>query len=168
MSAIETFKFGAYTLRPATITDRILARRWTEADASHQHVDPDFWTEQKLGHDAYLLFDGEVGLLFFKLVLFESTLVEEGKEPIRMVEMHIQFPPEEEGEAARKRQALQLMTALRHGFAWLERVLTQIRIHSVFFESTSESLIAFCVRYLGFNQRGTRLHKELTPQSVSR
>lgn len=164
MSAIETFQFGRYTLRPANPFDRSLARRWTQADPHHAHVDPEFWTDQKYGHDAYLLFDGEEPLFFFKLILFEPAATAEVRE--RWCEMHIQFAPEETNPERRRLQTLQVMTALRHGYIWLERVLLQVPIQVVFFDSVSESLVAFCVRYLGFKQEGARLHKRLTTSAT--
>lgn len=168
MSAIETFQFGGYTVRPANPFDRSLAEKWTKADPDHKHIDPDFWIEQRFGHDAYLMFKGDEPLLFFKLMLFEFPAVDLNQQPIRWVELFIQFPPKLEEPAQRRLQALELMNGMRQGFQWIERVLVEVPIQCVFCESRSESLIAFCVRHLGFIQDGERLRKHLAPAIVTR
>lgn len=165
MSAIETFRFGRYTLRPAGagVWDHRLAREWTAADRDHAgRVDPEFWTEQSLGRDSWLLIDHSGPLLFFKLIVIQQPTDDQGG----TVEAHMQFAPEPEGEEEKKLLELRTIGGLTEGLRWLERVLTQSRIDAIFFDSTSETLVAFSVRKLGFIQTGSRLHKRLTPATL--
>lgn len=152
MSAIETFSFDGYTLRPArTSRDLALATRWTEADRDHREVDPAFWVEQKLGQDSYLLTGQGGPIFFFKVAALNSSAVE----------LHIQFPPMPEAAEARREQTMLLRDALSRGFAWLERVLIQSHVREVYFDSTSTSLIAFCVHHLEFQHDNGKLRKLL-------
>lgn len=156
MSAIETFSFGRYTLRPAgrLSIDILLATQWTEADPDHAgRVAPDFWLEQRLGRDSYVLDDQDGPLFFFKAVHCHPR-----------VEIHVQFPPRFNairfpGEAALQRHVLS--RAMIEGLRWLERVLTQNDIREIYFDSANDPLIAFCTKRLGFNRDGSKLLKRL-------
>jgi hypothetical protein len=163
MSAIETFKFGAnYLLRPVTDSDFYLAYRWTESDPDHRgKVEAQFWTEQRLGRDSYLLEEGDAPLFFFKLHWWYKMPDEPQMKPVlpetlpmivslpwngmeRVVEIHIQFKPEESDPQCKTAQAL------TEGVRWLERALAPAGVRRMFFDSRSAGLIEFCTKRLGF------------------
>lgn len=152
MSAIETFSFSGFTLRPATLSDRQLAETWTLADPFHKQVSPEFWIEQKLGRDSYLLSDQRGGVFFFKLIRLTD----------RKVEFHIQFMPDTEPEARSRTRR-----GLVEGFVWIERVLLTNAIEEVTFDSNNPELMAFCRKRLGFTVESGRLWKTLNPATAA-
>lgn len=159
MSAIETFTFGPYTLRPAGKfdADRKLAEEWTSADRDHAgRVDPVFWLEQKLGRDSYILQDKTGPLFFFKLI--QPALPEDR---FNACEVHIQFPPHPGQPEKQPLQRERLAIALHEGLQWLERVLIGNNIGEIFFDSTSDPLVAFCIKRLGFQLVDGKLRKRL-------
>lgn len=157
MSARGTFQFGPYTLRPTTKVDGRLAREWTHADPWHREtVDPGFWLEQGQYADAYLLLDQDGPLYFARLIVSESS------PRWREVEMHIQFPPVPADEAGKLKLRARVARGLIHGLTWLERMLKGISARELYFDSRTESLKDFCVRRLGFEDKGGgRLVKKL-------
>lgn len=160
MSAIETFSFGPYTLRPAGRDpgDLQLAQVWTSADRDHAgRVLPGFWLEQKLGRDSYILLDYNGPLFFFKLIQYVEPITN-GKP---MCEIHIQFPPAPGQAETQPLQRERLAMALHEGLQWLERVLIGNRIGEIFFDSSSDPLVAFCIKRLGFVLEGGKLRKRL-------
>lgn len=169
MSAIETFRFGQFTLRPAgsAVWDYRLAKEWTAADPVHAgKIQPGFWIEQKpLSRDSYLVIDRQGPTLFFKTILFSQPKL---PDPMQVdaiakemaVEIFMQFPPRGQGEEAIQTRD-RIMEALKEGAPWLERVLKQKHIAEIFFESESPSLIRFSVKRLGFIRDGLKLRKRL-------
>jgi hypothetical protein len=148
MSADHDFRFGRYHLRPTFKADMARAVKWTAADPDHaKRTRPEFWLEQSISRDSYMLDDPEGPLFFFKI--HRLTL--------KAVELHIQFPPEDS-----QKQKMRVQHGLIEGFAWLEGMFKAAKINDVSFESTSPPLIRFAVKRLGFTQDGlSRLHKEL-------
>ena len=150
MTATATFRFSnnKFTLRPAGEDDFYLAEKWTQLDPEHRgSVDPRFWLEQAQGRDSFLLFDDEGPVFFFKMVLA-------GSENNRAIEIHIQFPPQ-------GRNGYRIAAGLIEGITWLERVLRQIQIREMFFDSASRKLITFAIKRLGFRMEGGKLRKRL-------
>lgn len=146
MSAIETFSFSGFTLRPATYLDRQLAQAWTFADPYHKDVSPDFWIEQRIGRDSYLLTDAKGPVFFFKLERLTGT----------RVMCHIQFMPEVELDTRdRTRSGLML------GLHWIQKVLEINGVKSLEFDGDNPGLIRFAKRRLGFTGEGKRLVKAI-------
>jgi hypothetical protein len=143
MSAIETFSFSGFTLRPAIPKDRTLAAAWTLADPFHKaRVNPNFWLEQAFGKDSYLLSDARGPVFFFKL----ERLSEE------KVECHIQFMPANLPDARERTRA-----GLIQGFEWIERVLGMNSVRSLVFNGDNPELIRFAKKRLGFTGETSRL-----------
>jgi len=137
MSADQTFIFGNYKLRPAGTADLPAAVAWTAADADHAgRTRPEFWIEQTMGKDSYMLEDHEGPLFFFKLHRLS----------ISAVELHCQFPPASTDAHQRER----VQEGIIKGFEWLEGALMQSKVREVFFDSTHLPLRSFAVRRLGF------------------
>jgi len=178
MSAIESFKFGeSYLLRPAGngahLEDLELAVRWTAADPDHAgRVEPGFWLEQRLGRDSYMLEDAGGPLFFFKLHWWYRAPEEQAMHPVdgallpslitlpwngmeRLVEIHIQFAPrtQRNGSVVQVTELdARVAAALNDGVVWLERALQPARVQRIFFDSSSERLIQFCTKRLGFQR----------------
>jgi hypothetical protein len=148
MSALNTLCFSGYTLRPATSADRNLAQSWTLADPHHREMNPDFWIEQRLGRDSYLLSDAQGPVFFFKIIRIGDNAVE----------FHIQFMPETEPEARTRTRK-----GLVEGLNWIERVLRNSGIAEWSFDSANPELIKFCKKRLGFTGDSGRLRKCFTP-----
>lgn len=147
MTTEQDFKFGPYHLRPTVDADMVSAVRWTVADPHHAHrTRPEFWLEQTISRDSYMLEDPEGPLFFFKIHRLS----------LKAVELHIQFSPE-----TSQKQKIRVQQGLMDGFAWLEKMFNTAGIKDVSFDSSSPPLIAFAVKRLGFTLDGTRLHKEL-------
>lgn len=164
MSAIETFRFGEYTLRPAgtSIWDFRLAKAWTDADPVHRgKIEPNFWTEQSFSRDAYILVDGSGPLLFFKTVMYEAKAIDTTQPPLRWTELFMQFPPAGETEDDAAETQKRIAAGLLAGAPWLESVLKGNGIREIFFQSDSPSLIRFTVKRLGYVQEGSKLRKQL-------
>lgn len=150
MTALASFTFQGFTLRPTRYDDRDLAEEWNAADPDHCNTtDPDFWLEQRPGIESYLLEDAAGPIFFFKM---ERRAADQ-------VEVHIQFPPGDRNNKVR------ILAGLSSGYEWLERILILHAVRTVTFTSQSPSLIAFCERRLGFIEQGGRLWKVLTPLS---
>lgn len=157
MTATLTYQFGGYTLRPTTQEDFSLAAEWTEADPHHRDgVKPDFWLIQGWQSDSYVLFDAEGPVFMTRIVVVTA-----GNDRNRAVEMHIQFPPEPEAPEGRREQHARIALGLVYGLKWLEPKLRGLNVREIYFESTSEPLIRFATRKLGFRQAGNRLAKHL-------
>lgn len=147
MSALPTFTFGMYTLRPATAEDFPLAAAWNAADPDHRNIDPLFWID---GRDSYLLIDPEGPVFFFK--------IERGR--TREAKFYIQFENcAGKADAAQCRQ--RAMDGLMDGSAWLEKELSELGFETVYFTSKSRPLIYFCSKRLGFTVEGNVLRKDL-------
>ena len=171
MSALETFCFGAYTLRPAGMDwlDLTLAERWTAADLEHAgRFDPRFWLIQGMRMDAWLLSDRGGPIFFLKIV---------GSGPIPWradyAELFIQFKPPPADRLERLRHLQRTQAALILGLEWLERILRQSRVKEIFFDSRSEMLIRFSVEKLGFERQAAkdgfaRLTKKIEPEAARR
>lgn len=156
MSALETFTFNGYTLRPANESDLPLAQLWTLADTDHKDITlPSFWIEQRIGRDSYLLSDGAGPVFFFKLHV--TTWRGSAMKPCR-VELHIQFMPGITDEDTGR-----IRGGLTQGMTWLERVLRLSAIREVSFDSSNRKLIAFCKKRLGFSGEAGRLVKHISP-----
>ena len=144
MSANQSFRFGNFLLRPSTRDDLALAVAWTEADSSHQIDPPEFWIEQSLGHDCYMLEDDLGPVFFFKLHRISLTAVE----------VHTQFPSlgelGEEPDEAQKQIRKRVQAGIVEGFEWLESQLAKTKIREIRFDSTHPPLRVFAVRRLGF------------------
>lgn len=166
MTALNTFKFGEYFLRPANELDRALAEKWTAADPEHAGViEPGFWLENRLGRDGFLLSDQRAPLYFFKMHIhgiYDLRLPDAAgtNGPVEMfeslhdaVQVFIQFPPFRDGR---------VMRGLTEGCKWLERTIAPMGARELFFDSKNESLIRFCVSRLGFTRDGNNLRKKLT------
>jgi hypothetical protein len=160
MSARGTFKFRDYTLRKAgaIMTDRLLAKQWTEADPEHSGMNPEFWIEQDFDCDSYLLLDDEGALFFWKGIVRLDKLTD-----VRVVEMHIQFPPAPTDPEEARSQRLRIMQGLTEGLAWLKIALLQVNVKAVYFDSENPVLIRFCEKHLGFIRSGSRLVKWISP-----
>lgn len=142
MAAVTTFKFGKYTLRPAgkQVADLALAKEWTARDPEHRNTTPPaFWMRQEQYTDSYLLLDNIGPVFFFQITqdLAEKT-----------ARLSIQFLP-----ITGRWEALRVMTGLRDGLTWLERILTGRGIERIYFDSENEKLIRFCVSRLRFQLR---------------
>lgn len=149
MTALAGFQFGQYLLRPAGAksTDAQLAEQWTAADPDHAgKTSARFWLEQNLYTDSYLFYDRFGPVFFFKIVQAVKTAAE----------VHIQFPPMENGEARDR-----VMRAMADGLRWLERALEGNGVEEMYFDSQNENLIRFCVKRLGFKQEGHRLSRPI-------
>lgn len=161
MSASGTYHFGTYTLRPAGEADLARAVRWTAADVFHAgRTRPEFWIEQTVNRDSYVLEDREGAVFFFKL----------HRLAIHAVELHCQFPPLDdiaadiEGEeATAKYERERVREALQRGFEWLEGALKISKVRDVFFDTTHGALRNFAVRRLGFEAKddNQRLEKHI-------
>jgi hypothetical protein len=128
-----TYHFREYTLRPATEADRDLATTWTAADPWHANTTPpDFWLDQAIGLESYILEDAEGPVFFFRMT--------------RAVRLDIQFPPEDPHDDMRKR----VRDGLREGFGWLAAVLALSGVHQVIFKSENPELIRSAEKRLGF------------------
>lgn len=146
MTALASFTFQGFTLRPTRYDDRDLAADWTAADPDHcSTADADFWLEQRPGIESYLLEDAGGPVFFFKM---ERRTADQ-------VEVHIQFPPGDRNNKVR------ILAGLSSGYEWLERVLISHAVRTVTFTSRNPSLIAFCERRLGFVEQAGRLWKAL-------
>lgn len=136
MTALNTFQFGGYALRPATGDDAELAHAWTQADAEHrENTAAAFWTEQGLGCDSYLLSDPISPIFFFKMVRFSE----------HVVELHIQFMPE-----TGPRDHERTREGLLQGFEWLERVCRLSGVKCIAFDTRNAMLRKFAIKRLGF------------------
>jgi hypothetical protein len=182
MTAINTFKFGEFFLRPAGEQDRALAERWTAADPDHAGViDPNFWLENKLGRDGFLLSDASGPVFFFKMHIYSrftlpapkklvldngkvAALDEEERNLLNVVQVFIQFPPWDYDCGPDLRLTLRgrVSKGLAEGCEWLERTVQPMGATELFFDSKNESLIRFCVNRLGFRRDGDNLRKKLT------
>lgn len=149
---MATFFFNGHTLRTAIRTVELyeLARQWVAADPDHRETTPaEFWFEQKMGTESYILEFKDQVVLFFKLV--RNFVSEE-------VEIHLQFPP-----AAAKTSAQQwrVMAGMIRGLEWVERALVNRKVSTLFFTSKSATLIRFAEKRLGFEQKNGRLQKTI-------
>ena len=146
MGATHSFVFDQYRLRPTLAGDLDLAREWTAADRDHASINPAFWLEQTANHDSYLLYDVAGPVFFFKIC---GCFYGSGE---LHAEVHIQFAPIDERR---------LMAGLTRGLQWLESMLSSCGYREVFFDSTNERLIRFCVKRLGFAEERGKLRKRL-------
>lgn len=167
MSAIETFRFNGYTLRPAgaSIWDYRLANEWSSCDPAHRNtLKGDFWIEQRIRVDSYVFENGAGPLLFFKMHGHGPDY-----ERAETVELFVQFAPRHASSGAEARQRLkQLQEGLKEGFAWVERILSLNGVSKVYFDSRNELLIRFCIKELGFQRDGERLTKPIEPEQTRR
>lgn len=166
MSALETFRFNGYTLRPAgaAIWDFRVAVQWTEADAVHRGlIAPAFWVTQGRREDAFLLADNSGPILFFKMV-------GDGPDETRSdtVQAFIQFSPAPAEPVERRAHSRRTREAMTAAFEWVEQVLKLNGVREINFDSCSRMLVRFSVEKLGFkreasNAGGWRLKKVLEP-----
>lgn len=142
MSAIQTFEFSGYKLRPAGPEDLKLAEQWVAWDKFHAGIiEPSFWIFQGPKTDSYLLFDGGGPVFFLKLHGIDPN--EKGVP--RRVALHIQFMP-----CATDEDSERTMEGLLQGTRWMEGLMLANGTEMIFFDSISTSLINFAVRRLGF------------------
>ena len=154
MTALATFSFQGYTLRPAIGKDRKEAAEWTKADPDHRDTTPaDFWIEQGMGIESYVLDDRFGSVFFLKLV----------RQIHHEIEIHIQFPPKPETATAAAEQRERVVNGLILGFEWLERVLILREVRAVFFTSKRPTLIRFAKKRLGFQTDGKLFRKVILP-----
>lgn len=149
MSATEIFRFGCFTLRPATLADYPLAAEWTRQDpAHHGKLDPLTWIRQGARIESYLLKDQGWPVFFFHIEIVDTKVAP-------AVRMRIQFPP-----AGGDRNLRDLvLQGIIEGIAWLEPYVRAKGIRTIFFNSENPSLVRFCVKRLGFTQNGRLLMK---------
>lgn len=138
MTALNTFAFNGYILKPAGFEHLRLAEAWTSWDADHAgRVEPKFWIAQGEATDSYLLSDARSGIFFFRIDM----------ETRETAEVHIQFMPcahEEDRERTR--------AALLAGMFWLEAVLRGNGVKEIWFDSRDRKLIQFCIKRLEFEE----------------
>jgi hypothetical protein len=134
--------------------DLELARAWVAADPDHAgKVLPEFWLEQKLDRDSFLLRDAIGPIYFFKMHLANKWQQgDPGNLMLPAVRIFLQFAPEKN----------RISKALIAGTAWLERMLKQGPMKEYYFDSQNESLIRFSQKRLGFTREGSILRKRLT------
>lgn len=145
MTAHKSFTFDKYTLRPTTDEDMKTAVEWTAADPHHAgRTRPEFWLEQRVARDSYMLEDAEGPLFFFKL----------HRITINAVELHIQFPPPSD-----LHQKHRVQVGLIDGFNWLEKTLKLAHISVIHFDSAHGPLRQFAVGRLGFAFDTTQEHR---------
>lgn len=171
MSAIETFVFDEYLLRPAGPKDLALAEDWTEADDWHRANTPArFWLQQGRGVDSWLLKDKDGPIYFARLKMIDLKAGDPGPAEVlydtegagRCVRLDVQFMPAKSREAA-----IRIRAGIQKGLAWLLPKLEQAGVSELYFDSKSETLIRFCVIHLGFEQQGERLRKMLSPETAA-
>lgn len=158
MTAVNSFTFSGYTLRPANEADLPLARMWTLADVYHREITPpSFWVEQRPGRDSFLLIDASGPIFFFKIHATRwAGLTDAMAMKPSEVELHIQFMPDTDAHDRRR-----LREGLLQGMAWLERILRLSGVHRICFDSRNPELIRFCRKRLGFDISGERLSRAL-------
>lgn len=129
---LQTFRFGKYTLRPATPRDHALVKSWIEKDPFHASTTkPDFFLFSTRGMDCYVLEDDEGPIFFFKMT--------------RAVRLDIQFGPSRSTEERERNR-----DALSEGLAWLNGVLWASGFRQVLFNSENPVLVRSCTKRLGF------------------
>jgi len=142
---MSTFRFGPYTLRPATAEDEQLLAGWIAADDDHRdRLTPSFWTEKHKGLDTMMLEDGQGHIFALRIE--------------RLARLHIQFAPATT-EADRER----LRDALTEGCEWLAHSLAAVGIRELVFESRVARLVAFSLRRLGFRRSPDELVRTILP-----
>ena len=157
MTALASFTFRGYTLRPARWDDLSLAEYWVKEDPFHKGTTKaKFWCEQKIGIESYILSDKFGPVFFFKMQRAQGG----------DAEIHVQFPPEMKNPTARSDQRCRVMNGLIFGFEWLERVLSLRQVNALFFDSKNPSLIRFSKRRLGFVEDGQRLKRVIRKVEV--
>ena len=145
---MPAFYFHGYILRPAAAEHLWLAAGWNAADPDHCHTTkPEFWLEQGITVNNFLLEDQIGPVFFFKLVQKAGDIGE----------IHIQFSPNESTETR-----LRSMSGLTVGWRWLEDCLFRNGFRLVYFNSKSPQLIHFCQKRLGFVWDGRRLERAVT------
>ena len=150
MIEYPSFKFAGFTLRGAVQDDLDLAMAWTIADEDHKHNTlPDFWIENNLIANSFLLLDAIGPVFFFKMVRLKAGRLNSLFPAERAVEIHIQFPPHDQ-----RGGRLRTMQGLAIGFDWLKKILGEQGFDAVYFTSKNQRLISFCVERLGFFQDG--------------
>lgn len=150
-----THAFSCYRLRRADLGDVELAAAWTKRDPEHAgRVLPEFWIEQGIGVESWVLFDKQGPVFFFKSVVRNQIL-----------EVHIQFPPYPiaatlEKQAQHKRR---MSLALIEGMRWLEQRVKGFFLE-IRFDSRDSKLIHFAEKHLGFTNQNGQLAKRLQAQ----
>jgi hypothetical protein len=144
MTAQHAFSFGGYLLRPAEQGDLHLATEWTAADVYHAgKTKPEFWIEQTINRDSYVLEDTEGPIFFFKIHRLS----------IKAIELHCQFPPTDQADESEgaKYDRKRVQQGILKGFEWLEGALKKTKVEDLFFDSAHGPLRAFAVKRLGFS-----------------
>jgi hypothetical protein len=162
--------FAGFTIKPARRLEANyfdIARAWTEADAEHRETTPaEFWFEQDLGVESYVMEDRYGVVFFFKLMRLRDQ-----------VELHIQFSPMAGDAPQEAERRTRIINGLTKGLQLVERALASRNVTAVFFTSKSPALIRFCTKRLGFQvmdpvrrRRGrlvpVKLEKRIGPQAT--
>lgn len=144
MSARVSYTFFGYTLRPATAKDLELARAWTAADPAHHGViAPEFWIEQGIGIDSFVLTDAGGPIFFFRMQ--------------RAVRLFVQFAPiKNKVDEARARDGI------FRGVNFLVGALAKVQICEMLFDSTSKLLRLYVVGRLRFTPREGTLSRAIS------
>ena len=175
MSALNHFRFDGFHLRPTNPLDRALAEQWTAMDPAHAGViAPEFWLEQRLGRDSFLLSDKTGPVFFFKMHILAHYRLRwlEEHDGVQMpveqnlrncVQIFLQFAPYDTDydDALRFQLRRRMRAGLVKGQVWLEKVLRQYQATEVFLDTRSEPLVHFSVNRLGFTQDGIGLRRRL-------
>lgn len=138
------YRFGKYTLRPATEADRPLAAAWVSADEWHANTtEPDFFLSAEKGIESYVLEDPHGPVFFFRMT--------------RTIRLDIQFPPDDERQPTHERTREALMA----GVEWLAGSLALAGIHQLIFDSTNPLLIRSAEKRLGFHRSPDELVRDI-------
>jgi hypothetical protein len=149
---LPVYEFEGYTFRPATPNDLPLAQQWNRMDPDHKWElqYPDYWIEQNIQVNSYVLEDS-IGVLFFV-----KSIRHMGHE----VEISLQF--DRQGGMVSKARATIGMAV---GFAWLKKALPMNGFKALYFVSKADDLILFTEKRLGFVRDGIRMIYKLEEES---
>jgi hypothetical protein len=138
VSALPRYTFDGYTLRPAGEEDRELAQKWNAADADHawEMTQPDYWVEQRLGINSYVLEDGTGTIFFFKMIQPRGD---------KFIEVSMQFNRADDAEPTTR-----TLRGMIVGFMWLLKILPVNGVEAVYFSSRNVALIDFFEKRFGF------------------
>jgi hypothetical protein len=136
--------FREYEVRPVTEADRPYLAQLIEADEYHRgNMTPDYFLIRERGEDAWALEkDGHV-LFYFKT-----------QTAVRMGMLFAQASTRDDREENR--------TALMHGLAWLEAILTGNGFREILFDTQGPELEVFAKRHLGFVDAGKLLSRTIS------
>jgi len=152
LKTLPTFEFASYRFRPATMADLPVARAWNAADPEHAYElqFENFWVEQTLVANSYVLEDDEGPFFFIKMVRGVHSYGDSQGKRIRwewdtQVELHLQF-----NRAADRMVKLRTMEGMIYGWGWLQGLLAAAGVDTVYFQTRDERTALFAMRRLGF------------------